>query len=261
MSRTHTTGCPRCIERGKDSRRDNLVVWEDTSAHCFSCGYHHFPKHYVVKEKENAPKSLLPFDFTREVPAAAWKWLLQYGLPLSYWKESVGYSPSTHRLVFRVSNPLAFSIGRYIPDCVHRPERPGDVPDQSLQRGGGRPLERTKAPAKWFVWGDCHRHAEVVAPNQGESIVLVEDLISGHKVGQLTTTIPLFGTTVHNPVMYYLLNDPRPVKLWLDKDQEGNVKKTAIRLQSIINRPVSLVVTDKDPKCLSFETIQENLNA
>jgi hypothetical protein len=200
---------------------------------------------------------LLPLDFTREVPAAAWKWLLQYGLPLAYWKENVGYSPSSSRLVFKVGQPLAFSIGRFLPDCVHPLERSGDVPDQSLQRGGGLPLQRTKTPAKWFVWGDCHRHAEAIGTDKGECIVLVEDLISGHKVGQLTTTIPLFGTAIHTPVMYYLLNDPRPVKLWLDKDQEGNVKKTAIRLQTILNKPVEIIITDNDPKLMSEEQIKE----
>jgi hypothetical protein len=169
----------------------------------------------------------------------AWKWLLQYGLPMSHWKESVGYSPSSERLVFCI--PEQFSIGRYV----------------------GEPKPGAK---KWYVWGDCHKHCEVVKgtsqSDQRNVIVLVEDYISSHKVAEAGyDAIPLFGTQVHNPVLYYLLNSDKQVVLWLDKDQEGNVKKTAIRLQSIINRPVSLVVTDKDPKCLSFETIQENLNA
>jgi len=133
------------------------------------------------------------------------------------------------------------------------------VQDQPLQRGGGLPIQRTKGTAKWFVWGDCHRHAEVVGADKGEAIVLVEDLISAHKVGQLTTTVPLFGTMVHNPVMYYLLNDPRPVKLWLDKDQDGNVKKTAIRLQTILNKPVEIIITDNDPKLLTTQQIGELL--
>jgi hypothetical protein len=257
MSRTYSTRCPKCEENGKDSRGDNLIVWPDGSTHCFACGRHTYPKHYVVKEKENVPKSLLPFDFTREVPAAAWKWLLQYSLPLSYWKECVGYSPSTHRLIFKVGNPLAFSIGRFIQECVHPVEGSRDVSDYPLQQRGGSVVQRVKGNTKWFVWGDCHRHAEVINPNEGESIILVEDLISGHKVGQLTTTIPLFGTAVHNPVMYYLMNDLRPVKLWLDKDQEGNVKKTAIRLQTILNKPVDIIITDNDPKLLTTQQIKE----
>lgn len=170
----------------------------------------------------------------------AWKWLLQYGLPMSHWKEIVGYSPTQQRLIFQVGQPFQFSIGRYV----------------GLPKPGAK---------KWFVMGDCHKHCEVVtseATSSTSCAVLVEDLISAHKVAEAGyVAIPLFGTQVHNPVLYYLLNSDKPVVLWLDKDQEGNVKKTAIRLQSIINRPVSLVVTDKDPKCLSFETIQASLNA
>ena len=56
--------------------------------------------------------------------------------------------------------------------------------------------------------------------------------------------------------MYYLLREQRPVALWLDKDQEGNVKREAIHLQGILNRPVSVVVTDKDPKALSIDDIK-----
>ena len=113
---------------------------------------------------------------------------------------------------------------------------------------------------KWYVWGDCHKHAEILGDEKSNTIVLVEDLISAHKVAEAGyVAIPLFGTKVHNPVLYYLLNSIKPVVLWLDKDQEGNVKKTAIRLQSIINRPVSLVVTDKDPKSLGFNSIKESI--
>lgn len=234
--RTSSSRCPRCEERGQDSRGDNLLTWPDGSQHCFACNYHVHVKHYTPKKVDHVNKALLPFDFEREVPAMAWKWLLQYGLPMSHWKEIVGFSPAHQRLVFQVGTPFQFSIGRYV----------------------GTPKPGTK---KWYVWGDCHKHAEILN-DQGPTIVLVEDLISAHKVAEAGhVAIPLFGTQVHNPVLYYLLNSVKPVVLWLDKDQEGNVKKTAIRLQSIINRPVSLVVTDKDPKCLSLETIQESLNA
>lgn len=282
---TRTEACPKCVANGKDSRGDNLVVWPDTSGHCFSCGYHRFPKTYTIKEiKEYVPKSLLPFDFTREVPNHAWQWLLQWGLGIQYWKESVGYSPSQQRLIFRVGDtqlidgrlqrcgtPLAFSLGRYLPKenddtrSLQESQRQsvGNLP---LQQQWGLPLQRAKTHVKWLSYGDCHRHAEIVQGcsevDPAKPIVLVEDLLSGHKVASAGyTAVPLFGTKVHGPVMYYLLREQRPVALWLDKDQEGNVKREAIHLQGILNRPVSVVVTDKDPKALSIDEINESLNA
>jgi hypothetical protein len=86
----------------------------------------------------------------------------------------------------------------------------------------------------------------------------VEDLISAHKVGEVNECIPLFGTKVHTPVLYYLLNNTiKPVKLWLDNDQRGNVQSMVLRLQTILNRPVDIVSSIKDPKSLEYEHIKE----
>lgn len=237
MKRYHYEQCPQCAKRGNDTRADNLVKYTDGSAHCFACGYHLFAKcssfyNRTAGVEENVPKALLPADFSREVPATALKWLLQWGLPYSYWRESIGYSEAEERLVFRVGNPMAFSIGRYV--------------------GGQRDQNQ---PRKWYVWGDCHKHVEPIG--EGSTILLVEDIISAHKVGQLTTCIPLFGTNIFNAAIYYLLAENKPVKIWLDKDQEGLVKKKASRLSSIIQQSVDIIVTEKDPKCYDLCKIQQ----
>lgn len=251
--------CPKCRANFRDSRGDNLARYDDGGAHCFACKYHEFPKHYVSRKVEPyVPKSLRPADYTREVPAEALKWLLQYGLPWSYWQKSLGYSPKEQRLVFSVGSPLAFSIGRYIQTPSEVESRTGMA--QSDADRGDHQYEgygaKNKPVRKWFVWGDSHKHAEPIG--EGSAIVLVEDLISAHKVGTsgYATGLPLFGTKVHPCHLYYLINDNRPVVLWLDKDQELNVKKQAWQLESVINRPVKVVISDNDPKSLSYEEIK-----
>ena len=87
----------------------------------------------------------------------------------------------------------------------------------------------------------------------------MEDLISAAKVSQFTPTIPLFGTKLHDPHWYYLINCDKPIVLWLDKDQEGRVNKLALKIQQILARPVKVVITDKDPKWLSKEQIVNEL--
>lgn len=232
--------CPKCRARGKDSRGDNLVVWPDDSKHCFSCGYHEnapHQSHWKPKETINVIKEALPRDFTRDIPTAAWKWLLQYELPYSFWKESCGYSPSTGRLVFLVGSPMVFSIGRLI-----ETEKPG---------------------RKWYVWGDCHKSA--CFGRGGSEVpklrtVLVEDWISANKVAQVEECLPLFGVEPR-PAHIYALSDgsERPITLWLDKDQEGSSQKKAARLQMLTGRPVSVLHTDNDPKKLSINQIKELL--
>lgn len=248
MSRLRYEQCPECLRRGGDSRRDNLVRYSDGGAHCFACGHHEHPPWLGPPKtvlKEEYGSAGLPADFTREVDPAGWKWLLQWGLPYSYWQESVGYSPTTKRLVFPVpgTSPV-FSIGRYIEEA-----------------GGGEAKEgRKEAPRKWYVWGNCHSHSEVLG--NGDFSVLVEDLISAHKVAYtgLGEAIPLFGTVVH-PSHIYSLRDgsKRPVVVWLDDDQRGLVAKKAARVGLLTNRPVFITHTKKDPKALSLKEIKETL--
>lgn len=269
--------CPRCVANGKDSRGDNLVVYANGHSHCFACNFHGFPTHYVKPvEVNDGPKSVRPADFTREIPAAAWKWVLQYGLPYTYWKECAGYSEEKgKRFVFQVRNEsgVAFSIGRLIEDS---PKAGGNTSHAS--NGGYNPLDGTSdgrrspevfefsstgkpvRPRKWYVWGDSHKHCEVVGrQHEHGPIVLVEDIVSAHKVGQVFTSVPLFGTQIHPCHIYYLANETKDVSLWLDKDQELNVKKQALRLESLISKPVKIVITDKDPKSLSYEEINDGV--
>jgi hypothetical protein len=166
------------------------------------------------------------------VPTVGWKWLLQYGLPYSYWNEFVGYSPHYERLVLTVGTPIQFSIGRHI---------------------------GTEKRPKWLSWGDCHRHCEIINESADGPIVIGEDLISAHKIGQQATAIPLFGTKIHPCHMYFLNSNNRSIILWLDKDQEGTVMKQASWLQMMTGKPVNVVITDKDPKELSNEEISKHI--
>jgi Zn ribbon nucleic-acid-binding protein len=229
--------CPRCTSIGKDTRKDNLGVYDDDSKHCYACGYHESPKRAPIKREviPNAIKALCPGDFTREIPNHAWHWLLQYGLPWSYWEDHCGYSETDERLIFKIGNPsLAFSIGRWTPK---------------------HPDEEPYTKRKWYMYGDNKRHCEVVG-DKGEYTVLVEDIVSAHKVGQVTTTIPLFGTGINEAIIYYLMTQHKPIKLWQDKDQQLLVYRRAARLQALTNCSVSVIITDKDPKCYSVQDIE-----
>lgn len=228
-------GCPKCSSQGRDRRQDNLGVYSDGGAHCFSCGYHRPPKFKFIQQqkevKDDREKAVLPSDFTREVPAECWQWLLQYGLPISYWRSITGYSPKYNRLVLTFGNPIRFSIGRAF----------------------------NKGDTKWRFWGDGHKYVETLGSDLTKAVVLVEDLISAHKVAQVTSCICLFGTNIHDEVIKELIKLKRPVKLWLDNDQYSLLSKKIGRLQTLVSWPVTYVNTEKDPKEYTIEEIKEIL--
>lgn len=230
--------CPKCKSEGRDRAGDNLGRYSDDSSHCFSCGYHEAPKLIKiltpVKEVEDEQKAVLPSDFTREIPAAGWKWLLQYGLSYSYWKPYCGYSPTHDRLVITFGTPTKFSIGRAL----------------STEHKDGA------AKRKWRTWGNVHKYVEILGDNSKDPIVLVEDIISAHKVAQVNPCMCLFGTHVHDVAIKELLKAKRPVLIWLDADQYSLLAAKINRIQSLLNHPVRMIYTEKDPKEYTLDEIK-----
>lgn len=238
--------CPSCRAKGKDQRGDNLVHFPDGGAHCFSCGFHEGAKRRIGPGIRLAPNdsrrhgerlvdhgtTCLPLDFTREVPARALQWLYGYGLPWSYWKESCGYSPSQERLVLTYGDPIVASVGRYVGD--------GDYP-------------------RWRAWGRPQDYPLPIG-DEHERLVLVEDLVSAHKVAAAGyQTLPLFGAKLTPPQMRYLIKAKKPMVLWLDKDQEDKLFRHVLRIGSLTLQPVTKVTTTKDPKALQLTAIKELL--
>lgn len=231
MSRfSHYEPCPRCVANGRDSRGDNLGCYSDGSKYCFACHYRVFANHRVVLEKDAKPTALYPGDFQRNVPAKALKWLLGYGLSYTYWAPLIGWSESWQRLIFEVGDDPSFTIGRYFGEENRR---------------------------KWHVWGESHATAHSIG--EGKEVVLVEDVVSMHKVGQITTCMALFGTQIHPAHVRYLNYLKLPIIIWLDKDQEHRVKSIAFRLQSLLGLPCQVVSTEKDPKELTEKQIGDRI--
>lgn len=232
--------CPKCRARGADSRGDNLVAYPDGGKHCFACGYHEQqtgwrPAAETGLKGDFLDKTVLPSDFTRQVDPAGWKWLSQYGLPISYWQNHCGYSPKEGRVVFPIprQNPV-FSVGRLV--------------------------ETDKFPegSRWKAWGDKTQHAEIIGDVALSPItVVVEDLISAHKVGQVYTTLPLFGINASTAHLKALQRLSKPIVLWLDWDQRGLVAKKATRISLLTGLPVYVLHTRKDPKLLSVKEIEQ----
>jgi hypothetical protein len=124
----------------------------------------------------------------------------------------------------------------------------------------GRLDGQGSAGRKWHVWGDSHQAVEPLqSKDGGRSIVLVEDILSAHKVAQVTQTIPLFGTRVYPKTIKYLREQKKPIIVWLDKDQEDTMPAVCTRLGLLTGQSVRYITTDKDPKFYTASEIQELL--
>jgi hypothetical protein len=219
--------CPRCAANGRDRRGDNFGIYTDGSKHCFSCGYHVSARRAVPTKEQGIRQNasvVLPSDFTREVPSIGWKWILQYGLSYSYWKTYCGYSPKEDRLVITHGNPTYTSVGRYLGD--------------------------SKEFRKWRQWGNKSSTAYILESTKRctDEVILVEDIISAHKVRQVADCVPLFGTNIYPKVLHLLMALKRPVALWLDEDQYTLLPQKINRLQTFLGASVRHIRTTKDPK-------------
>lgn len=255
--------CPNCRKEGRDRSGDNLARYADGGGFCFACRKRYRRQRSYLESLESphpghdqdglperstvnasADEAVLPADFTREVPARAWKWLLQYGLPYSYWRPHCGYSEKDNRLLILAGTG---AIGRYLGDDTGEKDATG----QWVR----------KPPRKWWMYGKLHERLLVLgeAPQQEGPIVLVEDVISWHKVAQVATCVWLGGTSISKKVLGYLQGQKRPVVLWLDADQRGVLAPKINRLQTFLEAPVTFVSTEKDPKEYSVGEIKERL--
>jgi hypothetical protein len=112
---------------------------------------------------------------------------------------------------------------------------------------------------KWNVFGDSHAGVEILGKTNQGPISLVEDILSAHKVAQVTQTIPLFGTRIYPKTIKYLREQGKPIIVWLDKDQEDTMPAVCTRLGLLTGCPVRYITTDKDPKFYTASEIQELL--
>lgn len=227
--------CPKCRDRGADRSGDNLITMSSGNKKCFACGYYVSSKPWksiMQKEDINYDTKSLPTDFTREVPAKGWKWLLQYGLSYSYWKEFTGYSPKEDRLIIKVGNPVRFSQGRDL-------------------SGTG---------TKWKTYGKPHDDVTILGESsESTCTVLVEDMISAHKVAQVHPCMCLFGTNINSRQIIHLTKTNKPVILWLDGDQLPAMKKKVNKLSLFLPNTIKVIHTDKDPKEFTLTEIKNTL--
>lgn len=234
------TQCPECVKHGNDRSGDNLALYNDGGAYCFSCGYYERGEAtYVLRP--NVPTlrktANLPEDVTSELPDRCREWLRSSGInELDQALNLILWSESWKRLIFPI------------------------MVDGVLEAWQGRYFGEERK-AKWFSSGDIHEIIYTVGNPQAKTLVLVEDLISAIKVGHCPNTcvMPLFGSHVS---MKRLLTIKRfydmELVIWLDHDKAKEAVKYAKQARDI-GLKARNVISERDPKCYSEQEILDKL--
>jgi len=240
----YKTRCPACAEQGKDRSGDNLGVYSDGHSYCFNCSYSSGASLTGKLGKQSKEQKVipdLPNDIDTTLSKEASTWLQQYftdtkDFPLCYW------SNEESELIFPIMdsqqrNLLAWQY-RYFGDNKDHP--------------------------KWVGYGINENLIHVITPSgstiHSSALVLVEDLISAYKVGQLAPTLCLFGSNISLKKLATLKTlGYTEIVIWLDFDKRHYAIESAQKTQSI-GLKTKVIHTIKDPKEYSYIEITQILN-
>lgn len=227
------TRCPRCADRGKDKKGSNLGVYSDGHSFCYAC------KLYIKGDRLYALKNpivekvkhevTLPSDVDVCYPREAIEWIEQYELDRNdLLLNNVLWSESYNRLIFPIydGDRLIAWIGRYF----------------------GK-----ENKSKWFSKGDMQSIYHVLG--EGDSLTLVEDVVSAIKLSKTTATMPIFGCVIGLGRWNRLkLLDYNIYNIWLDPDKR---KQSMIesRLANSLGLNTNVIFSENDPKEITYEDI------
>ena len=228
--------CPACAANGRDRKKNNLGVYSDGGTYCYSCGFssNGTTANRLRNMAHRAAKEIpaLPEDISPELGEEAHNWLLQYfpdkDFPRCLWSEQ------EQKLYFMLDNG-AYQY-RYFGENKDHP--------------------------KWVGYGINDNLLHITNPNNSlvdGLLVLVEDIISGLKVGHIHPTLTLFGSNISLKRLATLkLLGYNEVIIWLDWDKREYAIKAAQLAQSI-GLEAQVIHTKLDPKDYTFEEISELL--
>ncbi len=239
--------CPDC---GVDTNTRAAVVNHTIqyfSVYCYACGFNDFKGKgeqtlaeiaRIKKLNEDALhktfKVELPHDFTTDIPLHGRLWLYSGGLTETVWKSyGVGYSEVLDRVILPVYDTA-----------------------KELQWFQGRALHAGQTPK--YLQPSAPRDRILFKSHSyrvDDDVVIVEDILSAIRVGEVRPAISLLGTKITTGQLETLTEHTR-VCTWLDSDSAGRNGSYAIRKAVGLLTETRNIVTDSDPKCLSRQQIQ-----
>ena len=192
-----------------------------------------------LRQPENE-RPTLPEDFTTNIPLEGRLWLYSNGITdILLRKHNIGYSKRLRRVIM----PIYDSEGTLVwYQC--RALLDGQVPKYLQPSGDKAGLLFQSTPA------DTNKASN--------SLVVVEDIMSAIRVGEVWDTISLLGTKADTDQLITLSKYDHVVT-WLDSDKAGKRGSAGIRQALSILTETRDVCTEHDPKTYSRQQIERIL--
>lgn len=267
----HHTSCPKC------GSSDALAVYDDFGTYCFSCGTvggATVPSFRKETDEYDEDAVVLPHDLSHDFPQEVVDWIAPTGLTIQelyanryFFSKSAG---GLVRLLYREHLPI-------IPECLR--SNLGAFETRFLYR-----KLQTTSPKSKFTGSKENVYAYCGPPNsvlqqtastaseqactgQGKKangqvhcdgrrrprqLVIVEDSLSSLKVGRVTCSAPLFGSSISNNKLSRLVKPFDEVVVWLDSDKLNSARNISARVQ-MLGKKSRVVYTELDPKYLNAE--------
>ena len=243
--------CPKC------GSADNLGRYDDGHGYCFGCRYWEPPSTMSIFERlrANAQKEPIvktfnannllmpPDDSDHFIGVKGLQWLAKYGILASEAKEFL-WSDERQWLIYPMYSARALrDFGSKILIAWQARNFSAFYP---------KPKYLTRGPV-----GDCFH---VLGPDTGETLFLVEDIISAIKVARPGRSVyPLFGSQMSLKMLTMLTTRFRRLGIWLDMDKAKESLKTTSRASQLGYKKVFSIITELDPKEYTDEEINIKL--
>lgn len=188
-----------------------------------------------INEEANKPHPVtLPTDMTLDVPLQGRLWLYSCGISETVWRKyGVGWSDRLRRVILPVykNNEIVWWQGRSVDSSI-KPK---------------------------YVQPSADRETLMFTSHGDSSVcVVVEDIASAIRVGEIITAHSLLGTSVTTSQLMQL-GQYEKVIVWLDSDSAGRNGSYKLRRGLSLITDVIATETELDPKCLTPQQIKEHL--
>jgi hypothetical protein len=225
----HNERCPKCAAQGHDLSADNLGVYSDNHRYCWKCGYYEpgdiVEKHFKQKEIVNSKGLIYPeiTNFNQEC--------LEYLRSYQLTDEEIYSNLNGHGDGYSFFDSKFFLVRR-----LH------------------------KKP-KVIVKGEVVGNEPIFAsPNGGDTVAIVEDILSAIKVSRVIDTIALLKADLHDIVITRLANRYDNCYLWLDSDMYEKMSTKLLPRIKPYFKQCKVIMSEHDPKVYNDQQIKEFIN-